>query len=185
MTSVTSASRAKIIPYQQELRKADVSLTSQTNQHLLFLFVSSSASGSNWEKQVKTSSHDKTLSDDEPKEWKVRWVSPSLLLLCSTHSIRCSMSLLNFFWDLGPKNWEQMKQTVYWCYTRGNKTNQLHEIPSCLLCCILPPSTTTRLTSLCNTTVPVRYSWLAFASTLNFLAGFCRLRILSEESDVV
>lgn len=80
MTSVTSASRAKIIPYQQELRKADVSLTSQTNQHLLFLFVSSSASGSNWEKQVKTSSHDKTLSDDEPKS--ERWGGSHRLFYC-------------------------------------------------------------------------------------------------------
>lgn len=47
---------------------------------------------------------------------------------------------------------------------------------------LLPPSTTTRLTSLCRTTVPVRYSWLALASTLNFLAGFCRLRILNKEN---
>lgn len=49
----------------------------------------------------------------------------------------------------------------------------------------LPPSTTTRLTSLCKTTVPVRYSWLALASTLNFLAGFCRLRILCREVKVL
>lgn len=50
---------------------------------------------------------------------------------------------------------------------------------------LLPPSTTTRLTSLCRTTVPVRYSWLALASTLNFLAGFCRLRILRRDSKVL
>lgn len=48
-------------------------------------------------------------------------------------------------------------------------------------CSFLPPSTTTKLTSLCNTTVPVRYSWFALASTLNFLAGFCRFRILYKE----
>lgn len=49
----------------------------------------------------------------------------------------------------------------------------------------LPPSTTTRLTSLCRTTVPVKYSWLALASTLNFLAGFCRLRILNRKGKVL
>lgn len=45
-------------------------------------------------------------------------------------------------------------------------------------CGFSPPSTTTMLTSLCKTTVPVRYSWFALASTLNFFAGFWRLRIL-------
>lgn len=68
---------------------------------------------------------------------------------------------LQFYWK---------SQQVWWC-----------TFP----CYRLPPSTTTRLTSLCRTTVPVRYSWLALASTLNFLAGLCKLRILHREGKVL
>lgn len=59
----------------------------------------------------------------------------------------------------------------------------LSSIPSTHLLSASPPSTTTMLISLCRTTVPVRYSWLALASTLNFLAGLVRFLILQHTND--
>lgn len=82
------------------------------------------------EEQVRTSSLKHAELQRPAEKWKERWLSPSLLLLCSTHSIRCSISLLNFFWDLGPKHWERRKRIVHWWHTRADKIQPVNSMRS-------------------------------------------------------